>query len=185
MHFMDDRFVNLEEVILTFLWKSGTSDSATVCLVIRLSICYWLFKCRVLRVMCVWERETRSHNHGLCANTYELHHCVCHTTLFRSRAWTDGKTKDIINFFTLLLKAEARNYGKGSYISEMACGVRPIQGCPNYGPQAICGPRSFLWRPANDLKNNTNLALIWKNILNSLNNHRVLQSHAVNAVGQR
>ncbi len=24
---------------------------------------------------------------GLCANTYELHHCVCHTTLFSSWAW--------------------------------------------------------------------------------------------------
>ncbi len=45
----------------------------------------------------VWERETRSHNRGLCANTYELHYCVCHATLFLSRAWTDGKTKDIIN----------------------------------------------------------------------------------------
>ncbi len=113
MHFMDDRFVNLEEVILTFLWKSGTSDSATVCLVIRLSICYWLFKCRVLRVMCVWERETRSHNHGLCANTYELHHCVCHTTLFRSRAWTDGKTKDIINFFYFSFESWSSQLWKG------------------------------------------------------------------------
>ncbi len=52
------------------------------------------------------ERETdrQSHsgvsclNRGLyTANTYEDHHCVCHATLFPSRAWTDGKTKDIIN----------------------------------------------------------------------------------------
>ncbi len=28
--------------------------------------------------------------------------------------------------FTLVLKAEARDYGKGSYISDTACGVRPI-----------------------------------------------------------
>ncbi len=28
-----------------------------VCFVISLSICYWLFKCRVLRVVRVWERE--------------------------------------------------------------------------------------------------------------------------------
>ncbi len=60
-HFMDDRFVNLgEEVILTLLWQSGASESATVCFVISLSICYWLFKCRVLRIVCVctyvWER---------------------------------------------------------------------------------------------------------------------------------
>ncbi len=43
-HFMYDRFVNLgEEVILTLLWQSGTSESATVCFFISLSICYWLF----------------------------------------------------------------------------------------------------------------------------------------------
>ncbi len=31
MHFMDDRFVNLgDEVILTLLWQSGASESATV-----------------------------------------------------------------------------------------------------------------------------------------------------------
>ncbi len=48
-HFMDDRFVNLgEEVILTLLWQSGASESATVCFVISLNICYWLFKCGVL-----------------------------------------------------------------------------------------------------------------------------------------
>ncbi len=96
-HFMDDRFVNLgEEVILTLLWQSGASESATVCFVISLSICYWLLKCRVLCIVCVCvcvcvcERD-------LCANTYEHHHCVCYATLFPSQAWTDGKTKDIIN----------------------------------------------------------------------------------------
>ncbi len=81
-HFMDDRFVNLgEEVILTLLWQSGASESATVCFVISLSICYWLLKCRVLRVMCVcvcvcvWERERerkreRGHITASCV-------CVC------------------------------------------------------------------------------------------------------------
>ncbi len=60
------------------------------------------------RCVCVCERERererQSHhsgvsylNRGLCANIYKLHHCVCHTTLFPFRAWTDGKTKDIIN----------------------------------------------------------------------------------------
>ncbi len=118
MHFMDDCFVNLgEEANLTLLWQSGASESATVCFVISLTICYWLLKCRVLRAVCVCvceteretgsqhsilclcvrERETRSHKRSLCANTYELQHCVCHVTLFPFRAWTDGKTKDIIN----------------------------------------------------------------------------------------
>ncbi len=40
------------------LWQSGASESATVCFVISLSICYWLFKCGVLCVThCVCERE--------------------------------------------------------------------------------------------------------------------------------
>ncbi len=66
-HFMYDRFVNLgEEVILTLLWQSGASESATVCF-IRLSICYWLLFVLVLVLVCVrvcvclcvcvWERE--------------------------------------------------------------------------------------------------------------------------------
>ncbi len=147
-HFMDDSFVNLgEEVILTLLWQPGASESVTVSMFyISLSICYWLFKCGVLRVVCVcervrvcererdrvtsqhisylnrglcvcvcvcvWERDRVTSqrsvqpvrnrlNRGLFANRYELHHCVCHATLFPSRAWTDGKTKDIINVFTL------------------------------------------------------------------------------------
>ncbi len=125
---MDDSFMNLgEEVVLTLLWQSGASESATVCFVIiSLTICYLLFKCVVLRFVCVcvcvwerkreresqlqrhvcvcvwvcvrvWERETRSHNRVLCTNTYELHYCVCHATQFPFRAWTDCKTKDIIN----------------------------------------------------------------------------------------
>ncbi len=50
---MDDRFVNLgEEVILTLLWKSGTSESATVSFVIILNICYWLL------CLCVCERDS-------------------------------------------------------------------------------------------------------------------------------
>ncbi len=75
-HFMDNNLMNLVEYkacfaqrlfikqiqnnnyrsVLTLLWQSGTSESATVCFVISLSICYWLFKCGVLRIMCrVWE----------------------------------------------------------------------------------------------------------------------------------
>ncbi len=69
------------------------------------------------------ERETGSHHSGvsflnrsLFANTYEHHHCVCHTTLFLSRAWTDGKTNNIIT--CSILKAEARDYCKVRYISD-------------------------------------------------------------------
>ncbi len=41
MHFIQVSFVNLgEEVILTLIYQSGASESATVCFVISLSICY-------------------------------------------------------------------------------------------------------------------------------------------------
>ncbi len=159
-HFMDDSFVNLgEEVILTLLWQSGTSESATVCFVISLSICYWLFKCGVLHVVCAcvwesesergererererergsqrsvvcvcvcarvcscvcsraWERATRSHNCGLCANTYELHHCVCHSVPLGLELMV--KLRTLLTVFTFILKAKAHDYGKGRYISD-------------------------------------------------------------------
>ncbi len=39
MHFMDDRFMNLvEEAILTLLWQSGASESATVCMYVLLLV---------------------------------------------------------------------------------------------------------------------------------------------------
>ncbi len=55
---------------------------------------------------CVWrERERQGHitvelsclNHGLCANTYKHHHWCLSRDSVPSQAWTDGKTKDIIN----------------------------------------------------------------------------------------
>ncbi len=50
-------FVNLgEEVILTLLWQSGSSESTTVCFVISISICYWLFRVRTRVCVCVRER---------------------------------------------------------------------------------------------------------------------------------
>ncbi len=48
-----------------------------------------------------WERRVQPvrnrRNRGLFANTYEHHHFICHPNLFPSRAWTDCKTKEIIN----------------------------------------------------------------------------------------
>ncbi len=36
------------------------------------------------------------------------------------------KLRTLLTVFTFILKAEARDYGKGRYISDAACGVRPI-----------------------------------------------------------
>ncbi len=131
-HFMDDRFVNLgKEVIPTLLWQSGASESVTVCFVIYLNICYWLFKCGVLHIVCACvcererERERVREGHSavscvcvcvcVCARacvraiegdtvTSQLRLVCKHIRasspsciMFPSLAWTDGKTKDMIN----------------------------------------------------------------------------------------
>ncbi len=36
------------------------------------------------------------------------------------------KLRTLLTVFPVILKAETRDYGKGSYISDAACGVRPI-----------------------------------------------------------
>ncbi len=86
------------------------------------------FACRlsVCECVCVRERErdrvtsqwSQRLNHGLCANTYEHHHCVCHATLFPSRLELMVKLRTL-TVFTLILKAEACNYEKGRYISDL------------------------------------------------------------------
>ncbi len=65
-------------------------------------------------------------NHGLCANTYELHHCVCNTTLFPSRLELMIKLTDVINCLYIYFESWSADYGKGCYISDAVCGVRPI-----------------------------------------------------------
>ncbi len=59
-------------------------------------------------------------NRGLCTkNTYEHHHhSVCHTTLFPSRLELMVKLTTLLTVFIFTLKAEARDYGKGCYISD-------------------------------------------------------------------
>ncbi len=94
-----------------------------VLLLASLSICYWQFKCGVLRVTCrVCVRGTGSHHSGVyslskivltAACVLQIHTSIITvsvTRLFPSRAWTD-KTN---------LKAEACDYGKRPYISD-AC----------------------------------------------------------------
>ncbi len=130
-HFMDDRFVNRgEEVILTLLWQSGASESVSeVCFVINLSICYWLFKCGVLRVVCVcarvcvcacacvWERERD--RVAACLQTHTSIITVSITRLcspFGLELMV--KLRTLLTVFTFILKAEVRDYGKWRYISD-------------------------------------------------------------------
>ncbi len=127
--------------------KGSHHSTSAILIAACLCVCVCVPVC-----VCEREREKGSHhsrvqpirnrlNRGLCTITYKHHHCVCHTTLFLSRAWTDGKTNNIINclYFTLILKAEAGDYGKGHYISDAACGVRPItMHCASWPIRADC-----------------------------------------------
>ncbi len=53
-------------------------------------------------------------NRGLFAHIYEHHHGVFHPTLFPSRAWTDGKTKDIINCLYIYFESWSSRLWKGA-----------------------------------------------------------------------
>ncbi len=156
-----------KEVILTLLWQSGASDSATVRFVINLSICYWLFKCRVFthcvcvcslvcvcererereRVkvqshvcMCsrVWERETRSHNQRVCKHIRTSSLCLSRDSSLLGLEQM-VKLRTLLTVFTFILKAKARDYEKGGPFLTHACGVRPItMHCVSWPIRADC-----------------------------------------------
>ncbi len=63
---------------------------------------------------------------GLCSNTFEHHHCVCHETLFPSRLELMLKLMTLLTVFTLILKAELVIMVRDVTYSDTACGVRPI-----------------------------------------------------------
>ncbi len=49
------------------------------------------------------------------------------------------KLRTLLSVFTFILKAKARDYGKGRYISDAACGVRPItMHCVSWPIRADC-----------------------------------------------
>ncbi len=143
MHFMDDSFVNLWEYYAGWeghLKKNGSiptcydnlmllSQRLYVCLVISLSICYWLFKCGVLRIVfvCVRERgrEIGSH-HSTSAVLTVAYALQIHTSIIAVSVTRLGspfglelmvKLRTLLTVFTFILKAEARDYSKGRFIS--------------------------------------------------------------------
>ncbi len=131
---MDDSSVNLgEEVILTLQWQSGASESATVCFVISLSICYQLLKCGVLRAVCVcvcvWEIE-REGDMVTTATCMQIHTSIITVSVMRLCSpfglQLMVKLSTLLTVFTYILKAKACYYGKEHYISHAACGVQPI-----------------------------------------------------------
>ncbi len=134
MHFMDENFMNLgEEVTLTLLWQSGASESVTACFVVSLNICYWLLKCGVLRVVDVCERERVTSQWSVqpseiilimaCVQTHTSIITVSVTRLCSPLGLELMVKLRSITAFTLILKVEACDYGKGRYIYDPACGV--------------------------------------------------------------
>ncbi len=82
-------------------------------------------------------------NRGLStANTYEHHHCICHATLFSFRAWTDGKTNDIINCLYIYFESWSSIIVRGITFLTHACGVWPItMHCVSWPIRADCAYR--------------------------------------------
>ncbi len=137
-----------------------------------LSICYWLFKCGVLCVVYVYvsvcvcvcvcvclcvrerERETGSHHSRvyspseivLIAACLQTHTSIITVSVTRLCSTLGHelmvKLRTLLTVFTLILKAEARDYGKWRYISDAACGVRPItMHCASWPIRADCACR--------------------------------------------
>ncbi len=65
-----------------------------------------------------WEGDTvTSQQRLVCKHIRASSLCLSRDSVPLS-AWTDGKTKDIINGLHLFLKAKAHDCGKGRYISD-------------------------------------------------------------------
>ncbi len=134
-----------KEVILTLLWQSGASESATVCFVLSLSICYWLLKCACVCVCVrVCERGRHGHTTAACLQTHTSFITVSVTWLCSPLGLElMVKLRTLLTVITFILKAKARDYGKGCYISDAACDVRPItMHCASWPIRA-----DWAWRP--------------------------------------
>ncbi len=97
---------------------SAPQDRRCVCVCV--CVCVWC----VCVLTC--ERQTWSHhNGGLCAHTWAS---ALSVTRLCSPLGLElmVKLRTLLTVFTFILKAKARDYGNGRYISDAACGVRPI-----------------------------------------------------------
>ncbi len=102
----------------------------------------------------VWERERESHHSGVyspseivliaaCLQTHTSFITVAVTRLCSPLGLElMVKLRTLLTVFTFILKAEASDYGKGSYISDVACIVRPITiHCASWPIRADCACR--------------------------------------------
>ncbi len=106
--------------------------------------------------VCERERETGSHHSGvyspseivLIAARLQTHMSIITVSVTRLcsplglELMVKLKLRTLLTVFTLILKAEARDYGKGRYIYDEACGVRPItMHCASWPIRADCACR--------------------------------------------
>ncbi len=108
--------------------------------------------------VCVCERERERESGSYSSGVYSLSEIVLiaaclqtHTSIITvSVTWLCSplglelmvKLTTLLTVFTFILKAEASDYGKGRYISDAACGVRPItMHCASWPIRADCACR--------------------------------------------
>ncbi len=131
-----------------------------------------------MRVVCVCvcerERERERQGHITVESAVFTVACVqIHTSIINvSVTWLCSplglelmvKLRTLLTVFIFTLKAEARDYGKGCYISDAACGVRPItMHWVSWPIRADCACRKEgLCRKRPGQRGNTIMYSIWK-----------------------
>ncbi len=103
IHLQQNTTTQMFEFVQRILWTIPTS---CVCVCVCVCVC----ERERDRVTSQW-----SLNRGLCSNTFEHHHCVCHASLFPSRLELMLKLTTLLTVFIFTLKAEACDCEKGYY----------------------------------------------------------------------
>ncbi len=110
----------------------------------RSDVCVCVCVCVCVRVCAqVCERERDSHTTAACVQTHSSFITVSVTRLCSPLGLElMVKLRTLLTIFTFILKDKARNYGKGRYISDVACVVRPITMlCARWPIRADCACR--------------------------------------------
>ncbi len=138
------------------IWHFWISDCKYVLLLVKyllLTVQMQSFACCLCVCVCVRESEReRDRDRVTVESAVLIAACVqTHTSFITvSVTWLCSplrlelmvKLRTLFTVFTLILKAEARDYGKGRYISDAACGVRPIiMNCASWPIRADCACR--------------------------------------------
>ncbi len=92
--------------------------------------------------VCVREGDTVTQPRLVCKHIRASSLCLsCDCSPFGLELMV--KLRTLLTVFALILKVKARDYGKGCYISDVACGVRPItMHCVNWPIRADCACRN-------------------------------------------